>query len=544
MRRATKRTIIGLTLVMVAAIAVMMLLFSPFSPWTSRGGSAGSGLLSLLTGQVDALQQWCGRQLLAVANDHLGPELSFERIDYAPPGTVTLTNVMLVARDARLLTAERIRIVLAETPRIGQPIVIQSVELFHPVIDVVENEQGDIIGFDSLIQPGKGRKLEDGGSTRLSDVFSIRQIKVQNAAVSYSQPNAPVMQLDGLSADLVTNPAEEREGSYTIACTIGLAPLAQLAIDGKLDIDALVLALDQFEFSAALSPGQYGMLPPSLQSVLTKHEMRGNVRASGDGNVLLRDASASDLSIDCELEDVHVVLGDVQVPVAGGKITAALGGHALSIQSARLIAYDGLINLAGRLGLTGEQEFTMSVVASNVNVEQFVTGSKEAEMSTKGLLDLDCRVTGQLESEGAEPALGGRGKLEITRAQLARVPVIDGLLRAMKRLSSYGEPTDRGSAEFELQAALLRFTRFEFISQSVAARGNGDVHFDGRLDLNINAGPLERIQGALGRVGDVFGKITDRLVTYRVTGTIDEPKYSMQPLGVNVPFIGGKDASE
>jgi hypothetical protein len=237
---------------------------------------------------------------------------------------------------------------------------------------------------------------------------------------------------------------------------------------------------------------------------------------------------------------VHLVLGDVQVPITAGKIVAALGNQALSIQSARLIAYDGTIQLAGRVGLDGEQPFSLSVEAGNVNLEQFVTGEAEAEVGTKGLLELECRLTGQLGANGALPELAGEGTLEISRAQLARVPVIDGLLQAMKRVSSYGESSDHGNASFEVQRDLVRFTRFEFISQSVAARGSGDVYFDGRLDLGVNAGPLERIQGALGKIGDVFGKITDRLVTYRVTGTIDEPKYNVQPLGVNVPFVGEK----
>jgi hypothetical protein len=49
----------------------------------------------------------------------------------------------------------------------------------------------------------------------------------------------------------------------------------------------------------------------------------------------------------------------------------------------------------------------------------------------------------------------------------------------------------------------------------MAARGHGEISFDGLIDFDVNAGPLEKLQGMLGRVGNLFGQITDQIVTYR-----------------------------
>jgi hypothetical protein len=50
--------------------------------------------------------------------------------------------------------------------------------------------------------------------------------------------------------------------------------------------------------------------------------------------------------------------------------------------------------------------------------------------------------------------------------------------------------------------------------------------------VQVNAGPLEKLQDALGAVGDVLGAVTDSVVAYRVGGTVEKP-------GINVVAFGG-----
>ena len=524
------------SIVAIASIALLLFAVSPWSPFGSRGN--GGGLLGVILGTADELQQWVGRQLLEIANDHLNPELHYERIDYQPPATVTLSNVTLDAGSTRLLQAASIRVTLAETPRRGQPIVIQAVTLINPVINIIENESGAIVGFDNLIKRGGGGAKEDGGSTRLADVFEIREIKVENAALRYAPVGEPEMQLDGLTASLLTQPDATRQGSwYSIDCTLGRAPLAQLALDGALELNELVLALDAFEFIAELSPGNYAALPPSLQTTLSEHEVQGEAHVTGSGEIPLRDARAAQLSMQCTLENGRFVVDEFQVPVQSASITAALADQSLSVQSARVLAWEGQIDIAGSILLAERMQYSASVEAINVDIEKFSTASTESPDRSRGLLDVSCRVSGVAASDAAPRQLSGNGALDIRNAQLAKIPVIDRLLKVMKRISTYGDPTDRGDADFELHSDRIHLTQFEFISQSVAARGDGDVYYNGALDLTVNAGPLERIQGALGKIGDVFGKITDRLVSYKVTGTLDEPQYEIRPLGVQIPFL-------
>lgn len=529
----------------VAAVVVLalVLVFSPISPFNN--GKNG-GLLGLITDTADQLQQWIGQQLLAIANDHLGPELAFERIDYRPPGTVELTNVTLDSGTTRLLSAKQLIVTLAETPKRGQPIQIKSVSLVEPEINIVQSESGGIAGFDNLVKSTGGRTLEDGGSTRLSDVFRIETISIDDGTVSYQRPDQPLMRLDEITTSLKVAKAGEVPDTtgawYTLLWDMDREPLASLSMNGKFNLDTLALALDEFALNIALSPGQYEMLPPSFQVMLNEYKMRGELKARGKGTVQLTDFDASDLAVDCELADAHMVFGEYQVPIKTGTMQTELRDSIVSIASSRFEAFDGIIELNGSLGLTDKQPYAVRVKATNADIEKLMA-TTDGTQRMKGLLTADCNAAGDLATTEGSEELHGDGNLQMTNAQLTKVPVIDGLLKAMKKLTSTGESTDRGNATFELHPTLLRITTFEFISQSVAARGEGDVGFDGTLDLKLNAGPLERIQNALGKVGEILGSITDKLVSYRVTGTVDAPKYTVEPLGIKlkVPFIGKKE---
>lgn len=74
--------------------------------------------------------------------------------------------------------------------------------------------------------------------------------------------------------------------------------------------------------------------------------------------------------------------------------------------------------------------------------------------------------------------------------------------------------------------------RFDFISDTIAARGDGDVHNDGRLDLRVNAGVLDQLPGPLGTVGSWFTKLTDKLLTCQVSGEIGDLRVTPMPLRI------------
>ena len=69
----------------------------------------------------------------------------------------------------------------------------------------------------------------------------------------------------------------------------------------------------------------------------------------------------------------------------------------------------------------------------------------------------------------------------------------------------------------------------------MAARGKGTVTLDRKLDLKVNGGPVEKVQALLGKeVGGMIGKVTDKILSYRITGEVGQPKVSVEVGGGSV----------
>ncbi|MEC9374288.1 MAG: hypothetical protein VYC34_10610, partial [Planctomycetota bacterium] len=98
--------------------------------------------------------------------------------------------------------------------------------------------------------------------------------------------------------------------------------------------------------------------------------------------------------------------------------------------------------------------------------------------------------------------------------------------------------TDTAHVDYRFTSEGVEIENLTFESSVVAARAKGIVYYDGVLDLTANAGPMEKLQQKLGKVGEIFGSITDNLVKYHVTGRIGSPNVGVKPLGMGA---GRKD---
>src|SRR4051812_35624696 len=91
---------------------------------------AGGVLAALAWWRPASVQDWVGRQVVAVANAHLVPRLGYAHVEYHAPGEVVLSGVTLTAPDGtRVLDVGGMTITLAEVPHVGQPIVIERISL-------------------------------------------------------------------------------------------------------------------------------------------------------------------------------------------------------------------------------------------------------------------------------------------------------------------------------------------------------------------------------------------------------------------------------
>jgi hypothetical protein len=238
--------------------------------WLASKGGGSGGLIGTLKTVVSdgkqAIERWAGDQLLAIANAHLVPELAFSSLQFEFPATVHLNDVTLTSDGTAIVKASTMRIEFRETPKVGQPIVIQTVELTNSVIRLIEQADGDLQGFSNLIKQDGGKRSSDGGSTELSDVFVIRRVAVANGTIHYEPLDRPAMYLDQMTFDLAGQPAREggqaSAGWYDLNVNLVRSPMLDWKTQARLNIDTWAFDIADTTLRLSLSPQEYDVLPP------------------------------------------------------------------------------------------------------------------------------------------------------------------------------------------------------------------------------------------------------------------------------------------
>lgn len=512
-----RKRIIGIAAALIVLIGGWALFFGPGRQWLGSGR--------------DAAEQWAGTQIIAITNHFLNPELSFERLEYRYPGTVLLHNITLVADDETFITAELMRIELTERPRIGQPVIIESVSLEKPHVKLIQRNDGGLLGFGDFLRTTEGQRLEDGGSTRPSDIFAIRTINIIDGAVDYIMHGSDdVMRLDELTFDLNSSP-EDEPGWYAIDALVQRTPLFEVDLESRYNLDTGMADIGAAKLAMDLQREQYDRLPPQLQQVLETYELAGDLRAEASGSGPLANfAEQGALTLAFELTDGFIASEQFMLPLDSLTIDAVMSEGALTLEMLRARALQGALEVTGRASLTEARSADMALRVEGVQIEETLRELGDGPPRYAGRVDLDATMTAQL-NEWRE-TLEGNGALQVREGRLINMPVIGGLVELVG--GRRGEQEDRADADLAINGERVRMTNIEMVSAAVAARGEGDLFFDQRIDFRMNAGPLERIQGELGEVGKIFGALTDKLVTYHITGTLSEPQFNVRPIGLGM----------
>jgi hypothetical protein len=508
----------------VALLALAVIGAGGWLLWRSFGRA-------VVRGSVARLEQWCGRQLQTIANDHLGPTLSFDTLDYVFPRTVTLAPVSLTAEGVSIVEADSIRIDFAEVPRVGRPVVIEAARFERPVVRLIERDDGSLLGFSGFVKTGGGRDLPDGGSTRLSEVLAITLLEVDRGAVSYEQQGRPPMRLRPLTFELhherpAAGDAAAEPGWYAFDARLALEPVAHLDVDSRLNLDTAVLDVGRAVLGTSLTPARYEVFTPEVQEILRRYEIVGDLEWDLSGRVPLRDAAASRIDTHLSLTGASISFGSYVLPMRSLELTATLSEGVLDVGQATVETLGGRARLTLRVWLEGPTagSFEAQGEGQGLRLEQALKHEEGIEPKHRGEGAFHVEVGGSLEDLAG--TFGGSGDLSVAEGHLAIVNLFGDLL------SIAGERRDRDrlSADFELMPDRVRWSDAKVSSDVLGIAGGGVLFYDGRLDLMLSVGPLQGREGVLGVVGETVGIVTDRLVRYQVTGTLEDPKVGVRPL--------------
>jgi hypothetical protein len=525
---------------LVIAVGAGLLLIGVIGVVVLRTTGIGAGGLQ---GASDRLEDWIGSQIVGVANSYLVPQIGYTDIDFQAPGTVMLAGVTFTAPDGTtVLELAGMTVTLAEIPKIGEPIVIDRLVFDHATARLIREARPDgTAGFKGLSPIVKNSPTRDDdveSNFKLSNVLRLRQVEfIEGSLVYDSGDGAPVMTIDGLSTTINAAPDEGQAGWYTLDIDSAVGPLAELSLDGLINLDSFTARVDRLHFGGRLTPESVGILPPQLQTLVRQYEATGRVDLTASGEVPLTDPLAGALEIELELADFRVASGDYQVPIESISAQASLAGGVATLSKLSANMLGGSVRANAEADLTADNLPASAFwTIDNLELQDLLLANTEAEGPPKlaGKLIGSGRLTTRLDDPRG--SLDGSGELHLREGRVLVLPGLTQLADLMHVAASADAAEEAMNhtidAEFNLGPAGLDFTSSEVTTEFLVARGTGTLGFDGSLDMAVNGGPMEKLQSLLGGLGEVLGSVTDKLVKYRVRGTVAAPEVSVDPLGL------------
>lgn len=148
--------------------------------------------------------------------------------------------------------------------------------------------------------------------------------------------------------------------------------------------------------------------------------------------------------------------------------------------------------------------------------------------ATRGILDGDATIRGTV---GQPQTRGGRGSVTVGGGRILPSSGLMQLIRLSNLQFPSDEPLDLARANWFLSGPVVNFEELSVASRSVSIVGYGTMTLPSMaLDLRFDSRSARRIPV----VSKVIELIRDQLITTRVRGTADEPKFEVVP----VPMAG------
>jgi hypothetical protein len=288
------------------------------------------------------LEQWIGQQIVTVVEGYVTPRIEFKTLEYQAPRTVVIDGLRFTAEDHPILALDRIVLELAEIPRVGQPILIQRVDVTRPQLQFVSDRSGGLVGWSHFVRPGVHRNPPPPGR-RFSDILVLRNVSIDDGQVLYDAADgSPPMHIPGITLKLNTPKIENQPGCYQLAGVLERVPIFHVNVDGRINLDTGVLDLASLDLKATMGEEQYGTLPPQAQQFLREHQVQGALALNLQGQIPLADPAKSDGHIRADVQGARFAYAGLTVPAEHIQLEAQLpaGPVQLDLASVALGAGD------------------------------------------------------------------------------------------------------------------------------------------------------------------------------------------------------------
>ena len=246
-------------------------------------------------------------KLSGMVADRLDAELRIKSLWYIPPVGMWVSGASLYRDEERLVEIGPTKLRLARIPWFNKPLIIQSLDVDDPVIEISRTEQG-LMGGPGLVKarpiPPKPRPPK-----KLSDILRLRKFILNRGKIVYTDVRpAPAggeplpMTWNDINVNIDLDRKSESNYSYSLKAHTG--QLGDLSGGGTFDVDELMLKVDDLRLKLAANPNaQRSPLPAPVQRFIQKYEVAGALTATASATLPLRDIDHAEYVARLELAD-------------------------------------------------------------------------------------------------------------------------------------------------------------------------------------------------------------------------------------------------
>ncbi|MEO0513523.1 MAG: hypothetical protein AAF108_11615 [Planctomycetota bacterium] len=472
-------------------------------------------------------QRWLGDRLLSIVNDRLVPELEMRDFRQDGLGRYVLEGIALRDGGSPLVEIHRVDLQLAAFPT-PDDIRVASLRLDRPIVRLRRTPEG-FAGFSPLLQRSPDATPDDtptdADPVRPSETLELGTLEIRKGRFEISLGGPDAIIITNIDLTTTFDPgAAGQDGWHDLSFELGRGRNIRGEFDGRVNMDSALLQVLDAAVEIEIDRDRTDELPPLLRTLAERYGLHGRLRIEARGEVPLLEPSSASLITTVAATDLTYEAGGTRLDIDQALVDAALTNGVLDVQQLLASVAGGVVRGSLKYDLkTRSSETGSGGLAARFNVADIEISEVRPNGETRGLLN----AIGEVSVSSASRE--GTVSITIEDGDLVSLPVISQIARVAGRTPL---PTLDRRHDAQLTATLgpeaITLTDTAFATNVVAGEVLGTVGYDRSLRLLVKAGPLKKAARLLGQLGAPIRAILSASRSYRVTGTLAEPRVTLR----------------
>jgi hypothetical protein len=520
----------------------------------------------------------------------------------APVVSMTVRNLRLMADDPLkpgtpldFAACDKFGVVLTALPAPGRPIAVDHVFLEHPALRAValEPQSKELAGFSALqnlfatpAQPATlpsatlPSSLPSEPLPRLSDVFRLRSLSIDDASISYDPRAGGTIPF---SLNRITTKVDldsEHGDAYRFDLLVPSKPDLGLELAGRFNVDTMIAGPLKLDLTTRAGVDAPNYLPPQVQRMLQPYDLVGSITVNVAGALPLLNPTAADIKADVLADGFAATTGNYRIPIDHLRLPVRYQDRQIEIQDATrlggsmLETLGGDANLTGTIQLNDRLDSTLALTVDGMLLQSLMAdkiseprkeliGALHAnvDLVKAPILVIVARATSRPSDPPSPlatadlPANWGSADIELTHARLVGLNLIQGMdsiarsafvdifKRSDKDKPQVVVPKESAKIVCTFDKDHITFSILHYEGEDLAVDGKGYLTLGQDVNLDLTGGPMSKLAG-LGAVGNWITSASDSLLYYHVSGNVHNLKIEPRR-GDGTPIAqGAKDVTQ